>query len=64
MYYEGVKEGGGGNPTHESRTLKSRNNASQGLKFRVHVSRKFSQVKEQYMTGPVQNAAVCRVNDE
>ena len=32
----GVKEG----PTHESRK-KSRNNASRGLKFRVHVSRKF-----------------------
>ena len=37
---EGGK-GGVGGPTHVSRALKSRNNASRGLKFLVHVSRKF-----------------------
>ena len=31
----------GGGPTHESRKSKSRNKASRGLKFRVHVSRNF-----------------------
>ena len=36
-----VTWGGWGGPTLESRTLKSRNSASHGLKFRVHVSRTF-----------------------
>ena len=37
----GKAKGGGRGPTHVSRTFKSRNNASGGLKFCVHVLWKF-----------------------
>jgi len=42
LVVRGVK----GGPTHVSRTLKSRNNASRWLKFHVHVSRKFTKQKD------------------
>ena len=40
--------GGGGGTTHVSRTLKSRNNASLRLKFRVHTCTEIPKVKELY----------------
>ena len=40
------RRGKGESPTHVSRTSTSKNNASLGLKFRVHVSRKFPKEKD------------------
>ena len=43
-----VEKGGGGGTTHVSRTLKSINNASLRLKFRVHTCTEIPKVKELY----------------
>ena len=59
----GVKGGGGSYP-RITRTLKSRNNASRGIKIPCSRFMEIFEVKGQCLAGPVQNAAVRRVNDE
>ena len=60
----GVKEGGGGGSYARITTLKSRNNASRGVKIPCSRVMEIFEVKGQCLAGPVQNAAVRRVNVE
>ena len=64
----GVKGGGGvgsyARIKRIKRTLKSRNNASRGIKIPCSRVMEIFEVKGQCLAGPAQNAAVRRVNDE